>query len=155
MFTSQLYFGVYFFPEKVHHPWWSGVACCQLGLDAVFGDLRVLGDYLSLYLSPRPRKFVNMQISLCFLQQWLHPCWSGVECLQEDCLLLYNSWLLLFRQLLLLLHTTFPTILTSQFITLFLVPCRRSFARVYNSKSSQLGWEDWGGCLRRLTRICY
>ena len=103
MFASRLYFGVYFFPEKVHHPWWSGAACCQLGLDAVFGDLRVLGDYLSLYLSPRPRKFVNMQISLCFLQQWLHPCWSGVECLQEDCLLLYNSWLLLFLQLLLLL----------------------------------------------------
>ena len=82
-FASRLYFGLYFSPEKVHHPWWSGVACCQLGLDAVFGDLRVLGDYLSLYLSPRPRKFVNMQISLCFLQQWLHPCWSGVECLQE------------------------------------------------------------------------
>ena len=48
MFASRLYFGVYFFPEKVHHPWWSGAACCQLGLDAVFGDLRVLGDYLSL-----------------------------------------------------------------------------------------------------------
>ena len=95
MFASRLYFGVYFIPEKVHHPWWSGAACCQLGLDAVFGDLRVLGDYqLPLYSSPRPRKFVNMQISLCFLQQWLHPCWSGVECLQEDCLLLYNCWLL-------------------------------------------------------------
>ena len=145
-----MYFGLYFFPEKVHHPWWSGVACCQLGLDAVFGDLRVLGDYLSLYLSPRPRKFVNMQISLCFLQQWLHPCWSGVECLQEDCLLLYNSWLLLLHYY--YYFSYYSCLLVYNSIPGSLPPLFRQGLQFKVITIRVEGWE--GGCLRRLTRIC-